>query len=172
MIKGKKISLKALEKDDLRRCWKWVNDPEVTKNMGGSILKSMHEEERWYEETQKRDKKKIFAIQVNKKHIGNITLHNIDSHNKRAGLGIMIGDKRYWDKGYGSDAIKTRLSMGFNELNLHKIYLHVFPSNKRALKCYEKYGFKKEGVLKEHVFKGGKHLGLIVMSIINKGGKK
>lgn len=172
MIKGKKIVLRALEKDDLRRCWKWINNPGVTKDMGSSIPKSMHEEEKWYERIQESKKDKVFAIQVNKKHIGNISLDNIDSHNKRAELGIMIGDKNYWDKGYGTDAIKTLLSMGFNELNLHKIYLHVFPSNKRALKCYEKCGFKKEGVLREHVFKGGKYQDLIVMSIINKGGKK
>jgi len=172
MIKGKKIVLRALEKDDLRRCWKWVNDPEVTVDMGTSIPKSMHEEERWYEETQKSDKKKIFAIQVGKKHVGNIGLDNIDYRNRKASLGIMIGEPDYWDKGYGSDAIKTLLYMGFNELNLHKIYLHVFPSNKGALKCYEKCGFKKEGVLREHVFKGGKYQDLIVMSIINKGGKK
>jgi len=172
MIKGKKIALRALEKDDLRRCWKWVNNPEVTEGMGSSIPKSMHDEERWYEETQKSDKKKIFAIQVNKKHIENIALDNIDYRNKKASLGIVIGEQNYWSKGYGTDAIKTLLSLAFNELNLHKIYLHVFPSNKRALKCYEKCGFKKEGVLREHVFKGGKYQDLMVMSIINKGGEK
>lgn len=169
MIKGKKIALRALEKNDLKRCWKWMNDPEVFVGEPGIRLpESFYEEEKWYEETQKDVRTKIFAIQIGKRHIGNIGLHNIDNRNKRAELGIMIGDKNCWDKGYGSDAIKTILSMGFNELNLHKIYLHVFPSNKRAFKCYEKCGFKKEGALMEHVFKGGKYQDLIVMSIVRR----
>jgi UDP-4-amino-4,6-dideoxy-N-acetyl-beta-L-altrosamine N-acetyltransferase len=172
MIKGKKIILRALEKNDLERCWKWINNPEVTKNMGTSIPKSMHEEERWYEETQKSDKKKIFAIQVGKKHVGNIGLDNIDYCNRKAALGIVIGEQNYWNKGYGSDAIKTLLSLAFNELNLHKVHLCIFPSNKRAIRCYRKCGFEKEGLLRDDVFKQGKYQDLLLMSVINKGGKK
>ncbi|MDI6917337.1 MAG: GNAT family protein [Thermoplasmatales archaeon] len=173
MIKGKKVVLRALEKDDLDRCLKWINDMDVVKLAGPPRFpKSKAEEEKWFEKTINDDKNRVLAIDANGKHIGNVGLHNIDFRNRNAMLGIMIGEKKYWNKGYGSDAVKTLVSLAFNELNLHKIYLHVFPSNKRALKCYEKCGFKKEGVLREHVFKGGKYQDLTVMSIINKGVKK
>jgi len=172
MIKGKKIVLRALEKNDLRRCWKWINNSEVTRDMGTSFPKSMHEEERWYEEIQKSERRKVFAIQVGKKHVGNISLENIDYRSRKATLGIMIGEQNYWNKGYGSDAVKTLLLLAFNELNLHKIYLHVFPSNKRAIKCYRKCRFKEDGRLKDHVFKAGKYHDLLVMGVINKGEKR
>ncbi len=172
MIKGKKVVLRALEKKDLKRCLKWVNDSEVTKDMGTSFPKSMHEEERWYEGIQKSEKRKIFAIQAGKRYIGNISLENIDYRNRKATLGIMIGELGYWNRGYGTDAIKTSLSLAFNEMNLHKVYLYVFPSNKRAIRCYKKCGFEKEGLVRDHVFKQGKYQDLLVMSVINKGGMK
>lgn len=169
MIKGEKVILRALEREDLRRCWKWINEQEVARGMATVIPKSIVEEEMWYEETQKSKTDKIFAIQVGKKHIGNIGLHKIDFRNRRVELGIMIGEKDYRDKGYGTDAIKTLIEkVAFNELNLHKVSLCVFLFNKRAIKCYRKCGFKEEGILREHVFKEGKYQDLLVMSLINK----
>ncbi len=172
MIKGKKVVLRALEKEDLKRCWKWINDPRVTGGMGTSVPKSMHEEEKWYEGIQKSEKRKIFAIQTGKKHIGNISLENIDYRNRKATLGIMIGEPDYWNKGCGTDAVKTLLSLAFNEMNLHKVYLYVFPSNKIAIGRYKKCGFEKEGLVRDHVFKQGKYQDLLLMSVITKGGKK
>ncbi|MDI6707597.1 MAG: GNAT family protein [Candidatus Thermoplasmatota archaeon] len=171
MIKGKKVILRALECKDLKRCWKWINDPEVTKGMGSAIPKSMYEEEKWYEETLKNSRTKIFAIQVGKKHIGNISLEKIDYRNRKAALGIMIGEPNYWDKGYGTDAIKTLLSVAFNELNLHKVYLYSLTSNKRAIRCYKKCGFEVEGLLRDDIFKAGKYQDLLVMSAIKRAKK-
>ncbi|MFR0818984.1 MAG: GNAT family N-acetyltransferase [Mediterraneibacter gnavus] len=66
-------------------------------------------------------------------------------------------------KGFGSDAVITFTDFCFTRLNLHKVYLHVFESNKRAIRCYEKAGYKVEGRLVEHHFSNGKYEDVLVM---------
>ena len=70
------------------------------------------------------------------------------------------------NRGYGTDAIETILKYAFNKMNLHKIELRVYEFNKRALKCYEKCGFKIEGVMREDLFRDGKYHNTIFMSIL------
>jgi len=166
MIMGKRVILRALEKEDIKNCWKWINDPEIIKGLYMIFPMSKYEEEKWYERSIGDDRNKYFAIEVNKKHIGNIGLHGIDWINRKAELGIMIGEKDYLNKGYGTDAIKTTLRYAFNKMNLHKIQLRVYEFNKRALKCYEKCGFKKEGVMREDLFRDGKYYNAVFMSIL------
>jgi RimJ/RimL family protein N-acetyltransferase len=99
-------------------------------------------------------------------HIGNIGLHRIDWKNRHTELGIAIGEKAYWDQGYGGDAIRTMLKLAFREMNMHRVQLRVDADNARAIRCYEKAGFKKEGTLREIVFREGKYVGQHVMSIL------
>lgn len=77
--------------------------------------------------------------------IGRCLLFNIDHVNQKAMLGIVIGEKDYWGKGYGQEAIKLLLDYGFNLLNLNSIMLGTFSFNERALACYRKVGFKEIG---------------------------
>ena len=90
----------------------------------------------------------------------------VDWKNRNAELGIAIWKKDYWGKGYGADAIKTLLKYAFHELNLHKVYLRVYDFNKRAIRCYEKAGFKKEGILREVFWRNGKWHDTILMGIL------
>lgn len=168
MIKGKKVTLRALEKEDLKRCLKWINDMDVVKLAGPPRFpKSKVEEEKWFEKTTNDDKNRVLAIEANGKHIGNVGLHNIDFRNRNAMLGIMIGDKKYWNKGYGEDAIKMLIFFAFEEMNLHRIFLYVREDNERAIRCYEKCKFEKEGVLRESWFSNGKYHNTLVMGILN-----
>lgn len=147
----------------------WLNDSEIMRLLGRRSPLSMAEEEKWYEEYLKTGKSKIFAI-ISKDgtHIGNIGIHNTDHVNRRATLGIMLGQKSLWGKGYGSDAVVTALRYAFKDLGLHKVSLRVFRNNARAVSSYEKCGFKKEGVEREQVFKDGKFQDLLVMSILDR----
>jgi len=81
--------------------------------------------------------------------IGNIGFVNLDLINKVGELGIFIGNKDYWGKGYGMEAIQLLLDFGFNMLNLHNVYLRVFSFNKPAINCYKKIGFKEVGRIRE-----------------------
>ena len=70
-------------------------------------------------------------------------------------MGIFIGDKNYWSKGYGTDAMRTLLRFAFGEANLHRVELEVFAFNPRAIRTYEKAGFELEGVRKQALFREG-----------------
>jgi RimJ/RimL family protein N-acetyltransferase len=168
-IVGARVKLRLLERSDLARSIKWLNDPEIMKLLGRRHPMSMAEEEKWYEDYLKAGKSRIFAIEdENGEHVGNIGLHNIDKENRRASLGIVIGERERWGRGYGSAALMVALKYAFRELGLHKVSLRVFQTNKRAIKSYSRCGFKKEGVEREQVFKDGKFHDLFVMSILDR----
>jgi RimJ/RimL family protein N-acetyltransferase len=83
-------------------------------------------------------------------------------------LGIFIGELKEWDKGYGTDSIRTILRYAVDKLKLHKINLHVYEYNLRAIKAYENCGFKKEGLLKEGHYYSGRYWDVIVMGILDR----
>ena len=168
LYKGEKVRLRALEREDLRQCVEWFRDPEVRENLFLDRPVSMAEEEKWFEEHLKRGNDIIFCIETKQgKYIGNIGIHRIDHKNRHAELGIFIGDKSYWNKGCGTEAIRLALRYAFDDLNMHKVYLTHFEGNERARRCYEKCGFVQEGVLRDHIFKHGRYHDHPMMSVIN-----
>jgi len=169
MIKGKLINLRTLEKNDLEQIMKWINDIEVTKYLSSFLFPvSRPEEEKYLEKMMsKNDKQKNLVIETKEgNYIGQITLDNIDWKNRNAELVIVIGNKEYWGKGYGTDAIKTLLDHAFNQMNLYNIYLWVFDYNQRGVRCYEKCGFKRDGSLRKIHFYQGRFHNSILMSIL------
>jgi RimJ/RimL family protein N-acetyltransferase len=99
-------------------------------------------------------------------HIGNLGLHDPHPEHRSATLGILIGEKDYWSNGYGTDAIVTLLRFGFGEMNLHRVTLHVFEFNERAIACYKKCGFQIEGTLRQHYYGEGRYWDVIVMGVL------
>ncbi|MHA1647370.1 MAG: GNAT family N-acetyltransferase [Promethearchaeota archaeon] len=97
--------------------------------------------------------------------IGNCSIR-LDWKNRVGSLGIMIGEKSAWNKGYGTEAMKLLVEYGFRELNMNRIELEVFASNPRAKRCYEKVGFKEEGCKRQAQFINGKYIDEYFMSII------
>lgn len=112
----------------------------------------------------------VLAIEVREGsdwvHIGNIGLHRIDWVNRVAKLGIVIGERDYWGRGYGTEAVRTMLRYAFRELGLNRVELEVFAFNARALRCYEKTGFRREGVRRKALFRDGKYHDIILMGIL------
>jgi diamine N-acetyltransferase len=170
MIPGEKNRLRPIERDDLPRFVEWFGDPEVKRHLGIWLPFSLAQEERWFErslEQIERQEAVLLAIETTEgMHIGNVGLHQIDWKNRHAELGIAIGEKVYWNQGYGSDAVHTLLKLAFREMNLHRVQLRVDADNGRAIRCYEKAGFQKEGTLREIVFRGGQYANQLVMSIL------
>jgi len=169
-MEGKKVGIRALEKKDLDHQMQWVNDPEITKNLSSFFLypTSKEQEEKWLEDIHNfNSTDKIFAFETKEGvYLGNIGLHRINWKDRHAELAIAIGKKEDWDKGYGTDATLTLLDFAFNRMNLHRIYLRVWDFNQRAIKSYEKCGFKKEGILREGHFEDGKYHDVIMMGIL------
>lgn len=89
-----------------------------------------------------------FAIKTQEgKHIGNCACFCINNKRGDAEIGILIGDRRYWDKGYGTDAVNSLIDFIFNRINAKRIHLKTLASNKRAHKCFGKCGFTQCGIV-------------------------
>ena len=167
MIIGQKTRLRAIERSDIPTFLRWFNDPEVRQYLSMYLPLSEAQEERWFERQLEDDSSHVFAIETaDGVHIGNVGLHDIDWKNRRALCGIVIGEKEYWNRGYGSDALRTLLRFAFEELNLHRVFLHVFDFNERAIRCYEKVGFRHEGRLRQARFTEGRYVDELVMAVL------
>lgn len=172
MILGENIRLRAIERADIPRFVRWLNDPEVTQYLLMSSPLSTAMEEKWFDAQVERPphQGQIFAIEVKVGedwvHIGNCGLHDVDPVSRSAEFGIMIGEKDYWNRGYGRLATRLILRHGFEHLNLNRIFLVVFETNPRAMKAYESAGFTREGVLRQAMFKNGRYIDEIIMSIL------
>jgi RimJ/RimL family protein N-acetyltransferase len=172
MIYGKRLRLRALERSDLPSFVNWLNDPDVTENLLLGHPLSTEEENQWYDALMKRSSyERPLVIDVQNgsdwQMIGNLSLMDIDWQNRLAELGIMIGDKSAWNRGYGTEAIMLLVEYAFRELNLHRIWLRVYTTNPRGKRCYEKAGFHDEGTQRESIFKHGKYINVDVMSILS-----
>jgi RimJ/RimL family protein N-acetyltransferase len=98
--------------------------------------------------------------------IGDVGLDPVRDGHGDTFLGIGIGEREYWGKGYGSDAMRVILRYAFIELNLHRVSLNVFEYNPRAIRSYEKVGFKHEGRSRAVLHRAGRRWDLIFMGIL------
>ena len=103
---------------------------------------------------------------MNDKLIGNCGFNEIDYKHRKAEIGLFIGDENNRSKGYGKEILKLLLDYGFNYLNLHSINLNVMDFNPRAIRCYEKCGFKEYGRRRKCKFINGKYYDSVCMDIL------
>jgi RimJ/RimL family protein N-acetyltransferase len=168
ILKGKKVVLRPIKMSDAPRFVKWFNDPEVGKFVSTRV-KDLKEEISYINNLKKDKAQHHFCIDTNGGiHIGSLALREVSKNNRSADLGIIIGDKSHWSKGYGSDAMAIVINFGFKKLKLHRIYLDVFSYNERAIKMYTKLGFKHEGNFRESYFWNGKFWDTYHMSILKR----
>jgi RimJ/RimL family protein N-acetyltransferase len=170
MIEGELVNLRAQELDDLERDLAWMNDREVTRFLNARYQLSRAAEEGWLRDHVSNPMSHAhaaFAIETKDgRHIGNTDLMDVSAENRCATLGIMIGDKAYWSKGYGTDAMRTLVRFGFEEMNLHRIQLTVDARNERAQACYRKCGFVEEARLRQHRYAEGQFHDTLWMSVL------
>ncbi len=171
MIIGERVRLRGLEKEDLQAFVSWFNDPEVRRNLMMVQPLSMGQEEKWYADMLNRPvDEPPLCIEVKQGKdwvlIGNLGFTHIDQHDRSAAVGISIGEKRFWNQGYGTEAMRLIVGHGFENLNINRIYLHVYETNPRGKRCYEKAGFSVEGRLRQARFMRGKYVDVFIMSIL------
>jgi len=167
-IVGEKCYLSPVNPDDFEKYTEWLNDPEISENlMVWDNIISLPKEKDILEKMAKGSDR-VFAIVdlETEELIGNCGLHNINSINQSADLGIFIGNKEYLSKGYGTQAIKLLLNYGFSVLNLNNIMLEVFEYNKRAIRSYQKAGFKEIGRRRQAKFFKNSRYDIIFMDIL------
>lgn len=123
---------------------------------------------KWFEGCSALKDTYSFAIETLEEHkyIGGCGVNSVDWKNSIVVVGIFIGDKDYWSKGYGTDAMQILIKFIFNEMNINKIKLQVFSFNERAINSYKKCGFKVEGVHRQEIFRNGKYHDDIIMGLL------
>ena len=166
-----KVQLRELTLDDVEERYQWCLDKDVIKhlNMPDKYPPfSKEETKNWIKmcmnKTNGYEQKAIVTEEG--KHIGWVDLKNIDTLNKHAELGIAIGDKNYWGKGFGMSAMKEMLFWGFYELGLNKIWLRVEVDNDKAIKSYKRMGYIEEGILRQDRLRNGVFVDRLRMSIL------
>ncbi|HVN55256.1 MAG TPA: GNAT family protein [Anaerolineaceae bacterium] len=171
MIYSTRLRLRAPERSDLPRFVTWVNDPEVTAGLLLYLPMSLEDETSWFESMQKRPPaERPMVIEIREGEgwlpVGNCSFFNLDSRIRSSEVGIMIGEKSFWNQGYGTEAMALLLRHGFETLNLNRIYLRVFANNPRAIRSYEKIGFVHEGVERQGEYKAGQYIDVLLMSVL------
>lgn len=164
-LKGDKICLRPISMEDVPLLAKWVNDEEVTHYMFTGQKPQNHTQ---VAEGLKKDlegNNVIFLVMENKP-IGYAGLYDINPIARKAEFRVLIGEKDYWGKGYGTEVIKMITHYGFDRLNLNRIYLGYTADNKAAGKCYEKAGYQYEGTLKEDIYRNSRYYDSIRMAIL------
>ena len=166
---GEKVYLSPVNPEDYEINTKWLNDANITQYLSiHNKTVSLQGEKDYLESVSKLDGHFCIVNLHTDELIGNIAFDEIDYRNGTATLGIFIGDEKNLSKGYGSEAIKLLLNFGFNELRLHSVILTTLSTNPRAIKAYEKCGFKEFGRKHDALYRNGKYIDLIYMEIINK----
>lgn len=152
MTDDAKTRLREKGLGDAGHDYRWQTDPELAALDAVSLPSFSYPEylaryavELRYPSTQRQR----FAVEtLDGEHIGNCTYYAINTKRGEAEIGIMIGNRDYWDKGYGVDAVTNLLELIFRETRLNRIYLKTLVDNTRAQKCFSKCGFIPCGHLK------------------------
>ena len=171
MIYGERIRLRRAEREDLPTFTRWINDPEVREGLSLDLPMSMAQEEKWFEDVLQRPaEEQILCLEVKRRRswklIGNCGYFNFEHRVRSAELGILIGEKDEWGKGYGTETMRLLLKFGFGHFNLNRIYLRVYENNPRAIRAYEKAGFVLEGRQRQAYYADGEYYDVFMMSVL------
>ena len=173
LLRGKNVHLTAQDMDQASQPYfDWAQDAEYQRLVEGDpavplSLKGMREsnEQGWPEDDPCNV---MFLVRTNDDNriIGFANLDYISWHHGDSFMGIGIGDKAYWGRGVGTEVMNLLLRYVFTELNLHRLSLTVFEYNQRAIRMYEKCGFKIEGINRAYHFRDGRRWDLVAMGIL------
>ncbi len=173
---GGKIYLSPLTKNDVSDEYiNWLNNSEVCKyNSHARFPYTYSKALSFLESLEKNSNDIVLAMRWKKNdcHLGNVSLQNINWINRSGEIAIIIGNKDYWNNGVGTEAYRLLIEYGFNVLNLNRISSGQTITNEGMIKVCEKSGMKKEGLLRDALYKNGEYIDVVVYSILLKDYKK
>jgi RimJ/RimL family protein N-acetyltransferase len=172
MIAGEHVILRAFEREDAERCYRWMNDPNIVRTLKSRYPMAFSNEMAWLDRAMEPNSgERHFAIERkdDRVHIGNASIHDIDWISRTAAFGLFIGEPTAWNRGFGSDAIATLMRFAFDEMNLRKLRINVFDYNDRAKHVLESRGFVQEGRLRREFYREGSYHDIVILSTFRDG---
>ena len=169
-LTGRRCYLSPMNPEDAPVYTEWLNDLTIMSNlMMTPHAITLNAEKEMVEKMTKDQQQHQFAIVDLKtdRLIGGCGLRGVDTTNGKADFGIFIGDKSFWNRGFGTEATMLILDYGFNILHLRNIILGVFSFNERAIACYRKCGFKLIGRRRKAKKMAGKVYDEVLMDILS-----
>jgi RimJ/RimL family protein N-acetyltransferase len=143
----------------------WRNDPVVNCYLRSGI-RTLNEVQEWYAQYFSRAENKLFAVYADKALIGYGTLEHIDTTHRSCEIGIVIGEKQYWNKGLGARVISQLTTLAFTRYNLHRVYAVIQGGNIASRRCFEKVGFQHEGRLRDARCANGEFIDLHYYAVL------
>lgn len=167
---GKNIVLREFRAEDITGMRGWVTDPEVSRHLSGTYIRpqTWEQTESFLHNMLHGDAggvNFVIAERESLRYMGQCNLMMIDNLNHKAELAIVIG-REHHGKGYGREAIGLLLDFAFNQYNLNRVFLKVHDDNTRAIRLYERCGFRHEGRLRQERFADGRYKDILVMGIL------
>lgn len=168
MLKGNLIYLSPLKENDSETLFKWINDRELI--LFSAPYQPTHQfcHMEWFKTIQTQPNCTIFGVRrvSDEQLVGTCQLHSIHAIHRSAELQIRIGVENAKGQGIGKEACQLLLQHAFCDLNLNRIFLHVFENNERAIRLYTRLGFRLEGTLRHSVFINGQWRNVLLMAIL------
>jgi RimJ/RimL family protein N-acetyltransferase len=172
MIQGDKVTLRAIEPADVPLLWQWAQDEETMRFRDyptpPSSLALAEKEYADYVLDKSGCTLRLAITAEDGRLIGDVALRSIDERAGSAIFVIAIGDKSFWGHGYGSDATRCMIKYAFKQLNLHRVTLYVHSFNSRAIRVYEKCGFRREGIIREGQYMDGEYSDILIMGVLRR----
>jgi RimJ/RimL family protein N-acetyltransferase len=167
-LTGSRVYLRPIEKDDLKQLYIWSNNPEIRGLTGEVFPTSQAGTEEYLAKLQADSSRVWFGIvlQENDQLIGEAGLLRMFPAWRTTDLSIIIGERSVWGKGYGNEAMELVLDYVFGYLNYHRVAIGVVGSNERALRFYERIGFKREGIQRDGYYYAHEYQDFIMMSLL------
>ncbi|WOD18682.1 UDP-4-amino-4,6-dideoxy-N-acetyl-beta-L-altrosamine N-acetyltransferase [Paraburkholderia kirstenboschensis] len=169
MLKSNRIKLRAIEEGDLPLIASWRSDPQVYEYFYEFLPISSRQQKNWFEK-QLQDSSEINLVVSNLSGIaiGTVSIYHIDRRNRKAEWGrLIIGDPAARSGGIGAEIEALILQYSFEHLNLHKLYCEVLVENEKVISLHKKFGFREEGILRDHAFKAGKYADAIILAMLD-----
>lgn len=167
ILEGKQVRLRPVEERDLPLFVQWLADPELTRWLERlEKAPTLEEEYDWWHDRRSDPDGILWAIETRDSHLVGTTELRLAPRAERAEFGIAIHDKTQWGKGLGTEATRLVVDYAFEELDLNRIELTTDEENARAIRCYERVGFIREGLLRRHRLVDGRFSDTVVMGIL------
>ena len=162
----KDIELVPLTENDIELVREWRNSPEVSQYMYTEDPISKEQQEKWFKKISQEETSKYWIIKYDNNKIGVANLADIDRRNSKCFWGFYLGDSSIRGQGIGAKIEYNVLKYVFEEIKLNKLCGEVFSFNEKVVKMHEKFGFRREGYLRNHIQKSNKFHDVVVIGLL------